>query len=144
MYWTVLLLLVTGVCTLTDLRDGRIYNAVLMPAVVVGLALRALPMAGGSWASLGEAFLRMGLMLALLMPFWMMLRGGIGGGDVKLYMVTAVMIEGRALLMLVFWSLLIAAMYGLLLRIRRGRGGRMRIGPAVLCAAIAYAGGVYG
>lgn len=139
-----LLLILTGICTLTDLRDNRIYNGILVPAALLGLGARLVPMCGGSMAAMGMALVRMGFMLALLLPFWALSGDGIGGGDVKLYAVVAILVEGGALLLLVLISLLIAAAYGLMLRIRHGRGGRMRIGPAVFCASVLYAGGIYG
>lgn len=141
---TALLLILTGICTLTDLRDGRIYNVVLVPAAIVGLILRGLPMCGGSWVAVLSALARMGVVLLAFLPVWALFPGGIGGGDIKLYAVIAILVEGRILLILICLSLAVAAGYGIFLRIRSGRGRRMRIGPAVLCATVLYVGGVYG
>lgn len=74
----VLLTSLTFVCIYTDLRRGRIYNAVLGPAVLAGLGYH-LYTAGpaGLW------FCCKGLVLGLLLLFIPFALGGVGGGDVK-------------------------------------------------------------
>lgn len=139
-----LLLILTGICSLTDLRDARIYNAVLLPALVLGLVMRTLPVCGGSISALGSALVRMGMVLILFLPFRVLVPGGIGGGDVKLYAVIAALLEGRTLLSFLLISLLLAGIWGLLLRIQRPGVRRLRMGPALFCAAVLYTGGIYG
>ncbi|MGQ9497802.1 MAG: hypothetical protein ACUVRC_07495 [Desulfotomaculales bacterium] len=53
MVLTVLIILVTAVCIYTDLRRGRIYNAVVGPAIVAGLGYHLYASgAGGLWFGL--------------------------------------------------------------------------------------------
>jgi prepilin peptidase CpaA len=69
-----------GVCALTDLRHGKIFNAVTLPAVLLGLILNA---ALHGWAGLGQAAGGVGLALLL----WLVtgaVGGLLGGGDIKL------------------------------------------------------------
>lgn len=136
-----LLLVSTGICALTDIRDGQIYNCIVVPSAAAGLLLQGLTICGGTQEQFLAALLRMCGMLVFLLPFWLLLPGGIGGGDIKLYAAIAVMLEWDALRILIFLSLFLAGAYGLL---RKGSGRNLRIGPAVFCAAILYAGGIYG
>ena len=63
----------------TDLRHGRIPNALTFPAALAGLALHA--WAGGTQGALMSAG-GLGLGLLIWLPLYAV--GGIGGGDVKL------------------------------------------------------------
>jgi prepilin peptidase CpaA len=75
-----LLLGVVGAASYTDLRHGKIPNALTLPAVVVGLALNG---ALRGWPGLGQAAAGVGLALLL----WLVtgaLGGCLGGGDIKL------------------------------------------------------------
>ena len=64
-----------AVCCITDIRSGKIYNAVTYPAIIVGLVLN------------GPLSMRLALLGFILgfVPFALAsLRGMIGGGDAKL------------------------------------------------------------
>lgn len=139
-----LMLIITGICAMTDLYVGRIYNAVLLPATVLCLAVRTLPVCGGSTTVLGMALLRAGMLLLAFLPFWLLIPGGMGGGDVKLYAMIAILLDGRTFLQFLLLSLLVAVGYGLLLRAVGSTTRELRIGPGALCAAVLYAGGIYG
>jgi prepilin peptidase CpaA len=75
---TVLMLLLI-ICLATDLRERKIYNMVLIPALLFGLGYNFFM---GSWPGLLQSIegILAGLGL-LIIPFAM---GGMGGGDVKL------------------------------------------------------------
>lgn len=74
-----LLLAVAIVCALTDLKNGRIYNAVTYPAALVGLLLAfTLQGTNGLLSSLG------GFAVGFVPSFLLFTVGGMGGGDVKL------------------------------------------------------------
>jgi len=77
-YSEVLLACLSFICMYTDLRRGRIYNAVLGPAIVAGLGYH-LYTGGVAGLWFGFKGLIVGLIL-LLIPFML---GGVGGGDVK-------------------------------------------------------------
>ncbi|MDD3889846.1 MAG: prepilin peptidase [Syntrophomonadaceae bacterium] len=67
------------ICLITDLRERRIYNLVLLPALIFGLIYNIFI---GGWAGLGQSLL--GLLVGLgvlIVPFAL---GGMGAGDVKL------------------------------------------------------------
>ena len=108
-----LLLLVTA-GALTDVRTGKIPNALTYPAVVFGLALG---LAGSGW--LGFADSLWGLALAFVPFFGLFLAGGMGGGDVKMMaavgalmgleftvqaMIHAVLVGGLIALLIVVWE----------------------------------------
>lgn len=140
----VLLLLCAGVCALTDLRDGRIYNVIIVPAAIAALLLRGLPICGGNGEHLCDALLRMLILLVLLVPFWGLFPGGIGGGDVKLYVTLAAMLEWDVIGGFIMISFLIALGAGVFMRICRCAHCGLRIAPAVFCATVLYVGGIYG
>lgn len=75
----ILLILVVSICLYTDLKERKIYNAVLLPALLIGVTLNVINMGfNGMVFSLIGFGLGLGL---LIIPFFL---GGIGGGDVKL------------------------------------------------------------
>lgn len=98
-----ILILVLIVCLITDLRERRIYNKVLFPAIIIALV-------GSFFYSGWEGFLFsfagffVGLGL-LLIPFLM---GGMGAGDVKL-LATVGAFKGTVF---VFYAFLYTAIIG--------------------------------
>ncbi|CAM3951862.1 prepilin peptidase [Cohnella lubricantis] len=74
-----LLLLVLAVCVLTDLRSRRIYNAVVLPSLVLAFVIHT--MTAGR-AGLTESLLGFAAGLGILLIPYLM--GGMGAGDVKL------------------------------------------------------------
>jgi prepilin peptidase CpaA len=78
--WTdLILLMVIGICVVTDLKKRMIYNKVIFPALIIAFGLHA---ALGGWSGIGQSLLgfTVGLCI-LLIPY---LLGGMGAGDVKL------------------------------------------------------------
>lgn len=75
----VLLTVVTVVSLITDLRDRKILNSVVVPAVVLGIGLNA-------WnnGTVGVVLGLEGFLVGLGIFFIPYLMGGIGAGDVKL------------------------------------------------------------
>lgn len=75
----IILLTTVSICLITDIREQKIYNKVLLPALILGLAgniiVNGFP---GLQSSILGFLLGMGL---LVFPFF---AGGIGAGDVKL------------------------------------------------------------
>ncbi|HDZ22126.1 hypothetical protein LCGC14_0302310 [marine sediment metagenome] len=86
--WAYAVLAVTLiVAAVTDVRTGKIYNAVTYPAVVVGLVghtLVAVFAGDGYEGVLGPAGALGGLAVGFLPLFVAWRAGGIGGGDAKL------------------------------------------------------------
>lgn len=73
------ILVVALVSLVTDLYRRRIYNAVLLPAIIFALVYRGVT---GGWASLWEGIVGLGTGVALLLLAYV--AGGVGAGDVKL------------------------------------------------------------
>lgn len=73
------LTLVLLICSITDLKDRKIYNLVLIPALLFGLLYNLIV---GSWQGLGLSLLgTLAGFSILILPFAL---GGMGAGDVKL------------------------------------------------------------
>lgn len=67
------------ICLISDLKERKIYNIVLLPALLYGFINN---LAAGGWPGLIQSLLGFALGLSiLLIPFAM---GGMGAGDVKL------------------------------------------------------------
>ncbi len=67
------------ICLISDLKERKIYNIVLLPALLFGLINN---LATGGWLGLLQSLLGFALGLSILIiPFAM---GGMGAGDVKL------------------------------------------------------------
>lgn len=111
-----LVISLTAICVITDIKSRRIYNKILIPFLVAGLAAGFL---AGGWNSLldGAKGFIIGL-LALVIPF---ARGGIGGGDVKLLAVIGA-IKGTSFVLSTFLAGAIAGgIFALIALARRRR-----------------------
>lgn len=75
----VVLILLVVAAGLFDVHTSKVPNALTYPAVVAGLALSPLD---GGWPGVGRSVL--GLVVGFAPFFVLYLRGGMGGGDVKL------------------------------------------------------------
>lgn len=99
----ILLIVLLIVCTISDIWKRKIYNAVLVPFILLGIALAIYQ---DGWMGLFQStsgFL-LGMFL-LIIPF---IQGGIGGGDVK-FLAAIGVIKGYKF---VFFSFLSAALFG--------------------------------
>lgn len=99
----------------TDYRDGKIYNWLTLPALLLGLALAAV----GGGHSFGQALLGLGVATALFLPLYF--TGVLGGGDVKLMMALGTVLGPETTFDLILASLTIAAAGAVGLLIRHGR-----------------------
>lgn len=99
----VILVITTLVCLYTDLRYKKIYNAVLIPALVIGFMANIF-----TYGISGGICSLKGLLLGLSLLFIPFALGGMGGGDVKLLGVIGA-IKGPDFVFLVF---LVAALIG--------------------------------
>ncbi len=145
-----------------DLRKGIIPNRLTLLALAVALVLS---FAHQGWEGLVVSAL--GALVVSIAPLFLFVRGGLGGGDVKLLAGIGALVGAGAGLELEFLAFLMAAVWGLarLATVRRlgafrvlGRAIRtlvrrstptgdsddpitMRFGPAVLAAAVVLAVG---
>jgi prepilin peptidase CpaA len=92
-----------GVGVYTDLRYGKIYNALTLPCMALGVTLNVGAHGlSGLFYSLGAV----GLVLVLFLLFAP--AAGIGGGDVKLMMAVGSLLG----LKLLVWAILFSAIFG--------------------------------
>lgn len=124
----VLCFLLSVVC-LTDYRNARISNGMIMIIFLYGLGYRYWDAGGGG---LKEYLINSILVLLLLYPLFKI--GAFGAGDVKLFSVTAGCLSKQDISCFIVVSLLISAMISLI-KICRDRSGRERI--RYLCAYVA-------
>jgi len=73
------LMVVLVICAITDIISQKIYNIVLMPALLFAIGCNWFQ---GGWPGLGQSLL--GLLAGLLILILPFAKGGIGAGDVKL------------------------------------------------------------
>lgn len=75
----IVLIITLSICLITDIKRRKIYNNVLLPALMLGILFNVIE---GGFQGFKESVLGMMAGLGILMiPF---ISGGIGGGDVKL------------------------------------------------------------
>lgn len=105
------------ICAVTDMRNGKIYNAVTYPSIAFGIAYNALSADRGIVIS-SVAGCMMGIV-----PFGLAAaRGLIGGGDVKLFAAIGAIAGFFFLLDGLFNCSIIAAIYIVLLFVLQKRG----------------------
>jgi prepilin peptidase CpaA len=111
----VIAVVVCGAAAVTDMRTGLIPNWLTFP-VIAGA-----PLVHG-WLSGPGALLRslLALLLCGLVPYLMFRRGGMGGGDVKLFAAVGAVAGLGAGLQIELVSMLLACVWGLGLLVFRG------------------------
>ncbi len=105
---SMLYFLVSG-SAITDLYKNKIFNNWLLIGVI-GAAVASI--AGWSAEPLWSRLIRSILTILLLCPVY--LAGGLGGGDVKLFAVTALFLSSNELLYVLILSFVIGAVIGLI------------------------------
>ena len=124
-HWVSLIVLavVLIVAAICDLRQGKVFNWLTYPAIVVGLALGAAE--GAAAGQMRETLVNhvLGLGFAFGVLFLAYLMGGMGGGDVKLMAAVGAFLGWHdwATVHAVFYSFLVAAAVGLIMMIWRGQ-----------------------
>lgn len=98
----IILMITIAVCLFTDLKYRKIFNIVLLPAIVLGIIFNILN--AGIW---GLFFSVEGFFLGLIFLLLPYLGGGIGAGDVKL-LATIGAIKGADFVFLTFIGMGIA------------------------------------
>lgn len=112
----VVLFVLIGICGVTDLQSGRVYNKVTYPAILIGFALNAwLERAAGVWSS-AEGFL-----LAAVLMGGLALIGGMGGGDAKLLAGIGAIRGYPFIVDVLFYSFLVGGAMALIVAIWQGR-----------------------
>ncbi len=134
--------------TLTDLRWGKIFNALTFPYFFAGLVCR---LVAGGFFGLGEGLVSIGIAILLYFPLYYL--KALAAADVKMLMAIAPWVQPRVVVQLAVVSILFGAVVGLMVLIRQAglKGGaksvvdhmknfvpkkshRMPFAPAFLCA----------
>jgi Flp pilus assembly protein protease CpaA len=136
-----LLLLLTGTCAAGDLLTGKIYNKVLLLFLTPGIfALISPPEAGAVSEGPGRGTAAL-LSFFFLYCIWSMTGGaGIGGGDVKLFTLSTLFMDGAAVLPMFLTAALLALFYGLGARCL-GRRKSVRLAPFLFTSCVLSAAG---
>lgn len=124
----------------TDVRSGRIYNRLLLLLLCAGgISLLLESCMDGEWSRVQEAAMGMVLGGALCFCCYLLSRGGIGAGDVKLFAVVGFYMGRTGALWTAWISALMAAGVCILLMALRKVNRHMHIpcAPFVLLAVIA-------
>lgn len=114
------LALVLGASVFTDLYYGKVFNAFVAPAMILGLILGGLL---GGWSGLGDSVF--GLLVGggmLIVPFAF---GIMGGGDVKLAAAVGALAGVMFVLEALAYAFVLAAMLALVARAWQGRAGEL-------------------
>ncbi|MFI7482198.1 prepilin peptidase [Kocuria sp. M1R5S2] len=136
------LVVVAVVLTVIDLRHHLLPNAVVLPALAVGLVLLAVAAIGdGTWGALLRAVLGAMALFGLYLVLALISPAGLGMGDVKLAAVLGLFLAYQgwgALLVGALLMSVIGAVVGLAV-LALGRGGRrsdVPFGPSMLAGAL--------
>jgi prepilin peptidase CpaA len=109
MWSNLLLILLLGICVVTDLRERKIYNAVLLPFLILGFIINTIV---SGLTGMGQSFLGLVVGLGiLLIPF---LLGGMGAGDVKLLAVIGALKGMSFVIMAAFYMALAGGIIALI------------------------------
>lgn len=119
-----------AIITVSDLAYRLIPDKVILPFLILFLLLRLILPSEYSYANhlIGIA---VGFGLFLLLA--VLSRGGVGGGDIKLYAVVGLFLGTPLLLLSIFFSTLAGTVYGVLLMLAKGAGRKTEIpfGPFI-------------
>lgn len=135
------LILLGGLCLAAymDLRDRRISNRWTVSMCCAG-SLLLVPEIGrsGNWTGISEAAAGFLLGGGLSLGCYLLFRGGIGAGDVKLFAVTGLCVGGTEILSVMALSVFLAAGGCVMLLVsgRAGRDTRVPYAPFVFLAVL--------
>ncbi|HZG74711.1 MAG TPA: A24 family peptidase [Paenibacillus sp.] len=119
--------------SITDLRAMLIPNAVVFPSVAAAILIRLFANPLPFWHYAAGALIGFVLLYALSAAS----RGGVGGGDVKLYLFVGLLCGLQATLLSLFVASLAATAFGLGARLVGRRRRTIPFGPFIALGAIA-------
>ena len=112
----VLLLGLLGVAVVSDLRNHRIPNLLVLLGLVLGVVGQTYAF---GWVGLGHALLGMLIGFAIFLPMYVV--GGMAAGDVKLMAMAGAFLTPHDALWAAFFSLIAGGACGLLIVLVRGQ-----------------------
>ena len=122
------------VITHTDLKEMTIPNAIVFPAAAIAAILRGMIHPLPYWNYVAAAAIGFGILYILAV----LSRGGMGGGDMKLYLFIGLICGIPMTLLSLFFASLLGSLYGLG-RQAFGRGKRKEaipFGPFIACGTL--------
>lgn len=125
------------IITVSDIQYMLIPNKILLPFGIVLLILRFIFPLSPWWDSLAGAMIGFGLLLFI----GIVSKGGMGGGDIKLFFVIGLVLGTLHTVLTLFLAALIGSVIGLIILRIKGKGRKIPIpfGPSIAFAAlIAY------
>lgn len=111
----IVLYVVIGLCAVTDILHGKIYNKITYPAIVLGVVLAIF----GGILMIKSSLV--GLLLGFILFFFVFLMGGFGGGDVKLMAAIGAIKGYPFILYASFYSALVGGIISLGMMIWKGK-----------------------
>lgn len=136
---TIILVLLVGISALTDLWKGRVYNAVTVPGLLLGLALSA--RRGGAEGIL-DVLCAAVFTVVVLFPFYRM--KGLGAGDIKLLAAVSGFLPSEEYLLCFAGAFAIGAAYGAArLLWTRGRVHTVHFAVPVAASVLMHLTGIF-
>lgn len=122
MWGNILLIILLLICVITDLRERKIYNKVLLPFLILAFGLHLFT---DGWSGLTASAVGLLVGLAILIiPYFM---GGMGAGDVKLLAVIGAIKGISFVLMTSLYMALVGGIIALFIFLfRKGVGSRIK------------------
>ena len=122
------------IITVSDFAYMLILNKVLLPFAIVLFGLRILSPLTPWWDSLLGAAIGFGVLLLIALVS----KGGMGGGDIKLFFVIGLVLGTVHTLLTLFLAALVGSVVGILVlrRTKQGRKTPIPFGPSIAFAAV--------
>lgn len=119
-YIDYVLILVIIISSITDLLQQKIYNSVLLPALVLALVLNYLQNSGA-----GLIFSLKGLVLGFFLFLPLYLLGGLGAGDVKMLSVIGALKGSEFVFLAFLLTAILGGIISLVFLVSKGRLGQV-------------------
>lgn len=122
------------IITVSDIAYMLIPNKVLLPFAIVLLGLRMFVQLTPWWDSLLGAVVGFGVLYLIAVVS----KGGMGGGDIKLFFVLGLVLGTLNTLLTLFFAALIGSIVGIIFlrRTKQGRKTPVPFGPSIAVAAV--------
>lgn len=122
------------IITVSDIQYMLIPNKILLPFGIVLFVLRIISPLNPWWDSLLGAFIGFGMLLLI----GILSKGGMGGGDIKLFFVIGLVLGTLHTLLTLFLAALIGSVIGIIILRVKGKGRKTPIpfGPSIAVSAI--------